>query len=219
MSLIMGGVNMVVYAIFATTSWFIIERAGRRKLFLLGTIGQMTAMTITFACLIPGTQGAAKGAAAGLFLYIASFGATWLPLPWVRPPLSLAYVMYISLTLTPAAVPCGNQPPAHPREGQRRLDHHELALQLCRRHDHADHDRPDRLGHLRLLCGHQRVLPAVHARPSIPVKTHPADEMQIPVLPRDAAALARGDRLHLRKGLRGGHLVRARGGTAAAAER
>lgn len=86
MSLIMGGVNMIVYAIFATTSWFIIERAGRRKLFLIGTVGQMTAMTITFACLIPGTTSAAKGAAAGLFLYIASFGATWLPLPWVLPP-------------------------------------------------------------------------------------------------------------------------------------
>lgn len=94
MSLIMGGVNMIVYAIFATTSWFIIERAGRRKLFLIGTIGQMTAMTITFCCLIPGTQGAAKGAAAGLFLYIASFGATWLPLPWV-PPLPLSYVPHV----------------------------------------------------------------------------------------------------------------------------
>jgi len=85
MSLIMGGVNMIVYAIFATTSWFIIERAGRRKLFLWGTVGQMSAMAITFICLIPGTQAAAKGAAVGLFLYIASFGATWLPLPWLYP--------------------------------------------------------------------------------------------------------------------------------------
>lgn len=115
MSLIMGGVNMVVYAIFATTSWFIIERAGRRKLFLLGTIGQMTAMTITFSCLIPGTQGAAKGAAAGLFLYIASFGATWLPLPWV---LSLPSLPYNTRLIPPSpVVPCGNQSPPHPRKG------------------------------------------------------------------------------------------------------
>ncbi|KAI5805162.1 general substrate transporter [Geopyxis carbonaria] len=85
MSLIMGGVNMIVYAIFATVSWFIIEKAGRRKLFLWGTVGQMTSMFITFACLIPGDAGSAKGAAAGLFLYIASFGATWLPLPWLYP--------------------------------------------------------------------------------------------------------------------------------------
>jgi hypothetical protein len=85
MSLIMGGVNMIVYSIFATASWFLIEKAGRRKLFLWGTVGQMTSMVITFACLIPGTKSAAKGAAAGLFLYIASFGATWLPLPWLYP--------------------------------------------------------------------------------------------------------------------------------------
>ncbi|KAF8477286.1 general substrate transporter [Kalaharituber pfeilii] len=84
-SLIMGGINMIVYSVFATTSWFIVEKAGRRKMFLWGTTGQMLSMFITFACLIPGTQSAAKGAGAGLFLYIASFGATWLPLPWLYP--------------------------------------------------------------------------------------------------------------------------------------
>ena len=84
-SLLLGGVNMIVYSIFATVSWFIIERAGRRKLFLWGTVGQMMSMVITFACLIPGTPAAAKGAAVGLFTYIASFGATWLPLPWLYP--------------------------------------------------------------------------------------------------------------------------------------
>ena len=40
MSLLLGGVNMIVYSIFATTSWFIIERVGRRNLFLIGTVGQ-----------------------------------------------------------------------------------------------------------------------------------------------------------------------------------
>ncbi|CCX15963.1 Similar to Sugar transporter STL1; acc. no. P39932 [Pyronema omphalodes CBS 100304] len=85
MALILGGINMAVYSVFATSSWFTVERAGRRKLFLLGSIGQMLSMTITFACLIPKTESAAKGAAAGLFLYIATFGATWLPLPWLYP--------------------------------------------------------------------------------------------------------------------------------------
>ncbi|KAI9762614.1 MAG: hypothetical protein M4579_000232 [Chaenotheca gracillima] len=85
LSLILGGVNMIVYAAFATVSWFIIERAGRRKLFLWGTVGQCLSMVITFSCLIPGTPSAAKGAAVGLFTYIASFGATWLPLPWLYP--------------------------------------------------------------------------------------------------------------------------------------
>jgi hypothetical protein len=38
-------------------------------------------MVLTFACLIPNN----KGAAVGLFTYIAFFGATWLPLPWLFP--------------------------------------------------------------------------------------------------------------------------------------
>lgn len=85
LALLMGGVNMIVYSIFATTSWFIIEKVGRRKLFLYGTIGQCLSMVITFSCLISGNSMHARGAAVGLFTYIASFGATWLPLPWLYP--------------------------------------------------------------------------------------------------------------------------------------
>jgi len=85
LSLLLGGVNMIVYAIFATTSWFIVERTGRRKLFIIGTLGQGLSMVLVFSALIPGTPSAAKGAAVGLFTYIASFAATWLPLPWLYP--------------------------------------------------------------------------------------------------------------------------------------
>lgn len=85
MSLIIAGVNMIVYAIFATTSWFIIEKVGRRNLFLWGTVGQSAAMLLAMACLIPGTTSAAQGAVVGFFLFIAVFGATWLPLPWLYP--------------------------------------------------------------------------------------------------------------------------------------
>ncbi|KAL8823164.1 MAG: hypothetical protein Q9191_006114 [Dirinaria sp. TL-2023a] len=91
MSLLLGGVNMVVYAIFATVSWFIIERAGRRQLYLWGTVGQGLSMVLVFACLIPDTPSAAKGAAVGLFTYIASFGATWLPLPWVSSLITMTW--------------------------------------------------------------------------------------------------------------------------------
>lgn len=42
-------------------------------------------MLITMGCLIPGTIESAKGAAAGLFLFIIFFGATWLELPWLYP--------------------------------------------------------------------------------------------------------------------------------------
>ena len=100
MSLLLGGVNMIVYAIFATVSWFIIERVGRRKLFLWGTVGQGLSMVLVFACLIPGTETAAKGAAVGLFTYIASFGASWLPLPWVR---------IITITFMISCLPLGHE--------------------------------------------------------------------------------------------------------------
>lgn len=85
LALLLGGVNMIVYSIFATVSWFIIERVGRRKLFLIGSVGQGLSMVLTFACLAAGGTNNAKGAAVGLFTYIASFGATWLPLPWLYP--------------------------------------------------------------------------------------------------------------------------------------
>lgn len=42
-------------------------------------------MVLVFGGLIPGTKSAAKGAAVGLFTYIAFFAATWLPLPWLYP--------------------------------------------------------------------------------------------------------------------------------------
>ncbi|KAJ5691855.1 Sugar transporter STL1 [Penicillium macrosclerotiorum] len=85
MSMLIGGVNMIVYAIFATFSWFFIERIGRRKLFIGGMTGQMVSMIIVFGCLIPGENGPSKGAVFGLFLYMAFFGAAMLPLPWLYP--------------------------------------------------------------------------------------------------------------------------------------
>jgi MFS family permease len=85
LALLLGGVNMVVYAIFAMTSFMVVERIGRRKLFFIGTIGQCLSMVLVFGALIPDTTSAAKGAGVGLFTYIGFFGATWLPLPWLYP--------------------------------------------------------------------------------------------------------------------------------------
>ena len=82
-SLLLGGANITVYAAFALVSFWTIEWVGRRKLFLAGSIGQCLSMVITFSCIIAGTASAAKGAALGLFLYIAFFGATYLTVPWL----------------------------------------------------------------------------------------------------------------------------------------
>ncbi|EME79799.1 uncharacterized protein MYCFIDRAFT_37517 [Pseudocercospora fijiensis CIRAD86] len=82
-SQLIGGVDMIVYALFALLSFWTVESVGRRKVFLIGTAGQMVSMIITFACIIPGTASAAKGAAFGLFLYIAFFGPSYLTVPWL----------------------------------------------------------------------------------------------------------------------------------------
>ncbi|KAG0660350.1 hypothetical protein C6P46_004650 [Rhodotorula mucilaginosa] len=86
LSLILGGVNVTVYALAAFASFFTIERFGRRKMFLGGTIGQCVSLIITMACLIPGEpKSALNGAVFGLFLFLFFFGSTWLQLPWLYP--------------------------------------------------------------------------------------------------------------------------------------
>lgn len=86
LALILGGVFATVYAIFTIPSFFLIDRLGRRALFLIGATGQAVSFTITFACLIDDTTENAKGAAFGIFFFICFFAFTILPLPWIYPP-------------------------------------------------------------------------------------------------------------------------------------
>lgn len=86
LSLVMGGVFATVYALATIPSFFLIERIGRRKLYLIGFLGQGLSFVITFACLIDPTKENAKGAAVGIFLFITFFAFTILPLPWIYPP-------------------------------------------------------------------------------------------------------------------------------------
>ncbi|AET38906.1 glucose-inactivated glycerol proton symporter STL1 Ecym_3420 [Eremothecium cymbalariae DBVPG len=86
LSLILGGVFSTVYTLSTIPSFFLIESFGRRKLFLVGALGQGISFLITFACLINDTKENAKGAAVGLFLFICFFGMTILSLPWIYAP-------------------------------------------------------------------------------------------------------------------------------------
>lgn len=86
MSLIMGGIFATVYAIATIPSFFMIERVGRRNLYLIGFLGQGLSFVITFACLIKESEANSKGAAVGIFLFIVFFAFTLLPLPWIYPP-------------------------------------------------------------------------------------------------------------------------------------
>ena len=86
MALILGGVFSTVYMLFTIPSFFMIERVGRRNLYLIGFAGQGLSFVITFACLINPTKANSNGAAVGIFLFIAFFAFTILPLPWIYPP-------------------------------------------------------------------------------------------------------------------------------------
>ncbi|KAK1141142.1 sugar transporter-like protein [Aspergillus melleus] len=86
LALIMGGVFATVYALATIPSFFMIERVGRRNLYLIGYMGQGLSFVITFACLIKETEENSKGAIVGIFLFITFFAFTLLPLPWIYPP-------------------------------------------------------------------------------------------------------------------------------------
>ncbi|MCH0629168.1 sugar porter family MFS transporter [Kocuria palustris] len=86
LSLILGGVFSIVYAVFTLPSFFLVDTFGRRNLFLMGAIGQGVSFIITMACLIHPTANNSKGAAVGLYLYIVFFAMSILPLPWIYPP-------------------------------------------------------------------------------------------------------------------------------------
>ncbi|KAJ6157655.1 sugar transporter STL1 [Penicillium chermesinum] len=86
LSLVLGGVFATVYALATIPSFFMIEKVGRRNLFLIGFAGQGGSFIITMACLAAGGTENAKGAAVGIFLFICFFAFTTLPLPWIYPP-------------------------------------------------------------------------------------------------------------------------------------
>ncbi|KAJ5550607.1 hypothetical protein N7535_001449 [Penicillium sp. DV-2018c] len=84
--LVLGGVFATVYAISTIPSFFMIERVGRRNLFLIGFLGQGLSFIITMGCLIKSNEQNSKGAVVGIFLFIVFFAFTTLPLPWIYPP-------------------------------------------------------------------------------------------------------------------------------------
>ncbi|GAA6041931.1 hypothetical protein JCM8097_000229 [Rhodosporidiobolus ruineniae] len=86
LSLILGAVLSTVYALSASISFPLVDKAGRRKLYFIGTWGQALSMFLIMGCLIPGKDSSAKnGAVVGIFLYLTFFGFTWLELPWLYP--------------------------------------------------------------------------------------------------------------------------------------
>lgn len=88
--MILGGVFSSVYALFTIPSFFMVEKVGRRNLYLIGFLGQGLSFIITMGCLrgsdLQNNKSALNGAAVGIFLFISFFAFTLLPMPWIYPP-------------------------------------------------------------------------------------------------------------------------------------
>lgn len=86
LSLLLGAVFSCVYALFTFPAYYLVDALGRRNLFMVGVSGQAASFFIAMGCLIKKTEENEKGAAVGLFLFIAFFGMSILGLPWIYPP-------------------------------------------------------------------------------------------------------------------------------------
>lgn len=107
--ILLGSVFASVYFMFTIPSFILVDKVGRRIMFLVGACGQAGSFFITVGCLAASDNSLTKseksgisdslkthltnrsidqmkGGAVGLFLFISFFGLSILELPWIYPP-------------------------------------------------------------------------------------------------------------------------------------
>lgn len=85
LSLLLSGVGLLEYAFASLIPVFVIEKAGRRTLFLTGAWGQCICMVV-LAITVSVSNDAANGVAVtALFLFDSFFGISWLSVAWLYP--------------------------------------------------------------------------------------------------------------------------------------
>jgi sugar porter (SP) family MFS transporter len=85
---VVGACQNTAYVFVACIAIFTIERVGRRKLLLIGSVGQASSMAILAGTVWLANNGNSHaGIAAALFIFIfnAFFGLGWLGIPWLYP--------------------------------------------------------------------------------------------------------------------------------------
>ncbi|PVH14127.1 uncharacterized protein CXQ87_002252 [Candidozyma duobushaemuli] len=88
-SRILAACNGTEYFLASLIPIFVIEKFGRRKLFLFGTSGQCLSMLLLYVCMEiaeQGNDGGSIGAAVLLFAFNTFFGMSLLSLTWLYPP-------------------------------------------------------------------------------------------------------------------------------------
>lgn len=85
---IIGACQNTAYLFVACIAIFTIERVGRRKLLLIGSVGQACSMAILAGTVFLSGQGNSSAgitAAVFIFCFNAFFGLGWLGIPWLYP--------------------------------------------------------------------------------------------------------------------------------------
>lgn len=99
MPMMLAGFNFITYTLSVPVGMYFVERAGRRKLMLIGLLVMGGSLVVAgplakMAMSTPETEMTKKRAygaavAAFIFLYTCGFGSTWITCSYVFPPSSL----------------------------------------------------------------------------------------------------------------------------------
>ncbi|KAE9394052.1 general substrate transporter [Gymnopus androsaceus JB14] len=90
MSRLLAACNSVSYLVFSFIGLYLIERAGRRKMMMVGAAGQAVCYVL-ISGLLSQADGSSRGAKFGagatsfFFLYYVFFGICWQGVPWLYP--------------------------------------------------------------------------------------------------------------------------------------
>jgi len=84
-ALLVSGGLQVFYFLSSLIPWLVVDRAGRRRLFILGSIGMGTCMTLSAIFVGIGTTGLGYAAAVVLYIFQTFFTLGWQSNMWIYP--------------------------------------------------------------------------------------------------------------------------------------
>ncbi|KAL3477091.1 general substrate transporter [Aspergillus californicus] len=85
LAMILGGAIQCTYLVGSAIPVLLMDRFGRRTLLLICSVGLCFCFVMVSILLSLGTQNAAYGATAFIFIFQVFYGIGWLPVPWFYP--------------------------------------------------------------------------------------------------------------------------------------
>ncbi|RSH87041.1 hypothetical protein EHS25_003529 [Saitozyma podzolica] len=85
-AILMTGINALFYVASSIPPWFLMDRAGRRPILLLGAVAMAIALTATGWWIYIDQAMTPNAVVVCVIIYNAAFGMSWGPVPWLYPP-------------------------------------------------------------------------------------------------------------------------------------